>query len=188
MSSGARLTRSRPPEHPFDPRHIRGGADPIDRGGDLGVLGRDDLGGIRPIDLVPVVGGWVVGGSDHHGRRCPDQLGGERDQRCRCDLGEKDDFDPGARQDSGGVLGEPRLEGRASKPRTTGADGGPPALASKWSASPRLVRITTARFMRFDPGPTSPRIPAVPKVSEPPMARNSASPRPNQQGSAVARG
>ncbi len=85
---------------------------------------------------------------------------------------------PAAARTPAASSAKPRLEGRASKPRTTGADGGPPSLVSRWSASPRLVRITTARFMRFDPGPTSPRIPAVPKVSEPPMARNSASSSP----------
>ncbi len=63
-----------------------------------------------------------------------------------------------------------RLSGRASKPNATGFSGGPLCLVIRWSASPLVVRMTVARFIRPDPGPTSPRIPAVPKVRGSPIA------------------
>ena len=41
------------------------GRDCVDGRGDLGVGGRDDLGGVVEVELEAVVGGWVVAGRDH---------------------------------------------------------------------------------------------------------------------------
>ncbi len=62
----------------------------------------------------------------------------------------------------------------ASRPITTSPDPRP----FRWSARPAVVRMTTARFMRFDPASTLPRMPAVPNSRVPAIrsASSAASP------------
>ena len=57
-------------------------------------------------------------------------------------------------------------DGRASRPTTTYRWSGV-VVRSRYATSPAVVRMTTARFIRFDPPSTTPRIPAVPNASVP---------------------
>src|SRR5438552_1096085 len=51
---------------------------------------------------------------------------------------------------------------RPSRPTTTPRDATSGTFAFKYVASPAVVRMTTARFIRFGPAPMTPRRPAVP--------------------------
>ena len=65
------------------------------------------------------------------------------------------------------------LESRASRPTTTGP--GVPATRGGSRQDPCVARMTTARFIRFEPASTFPRSPAVPKASVPSMRSASSS-------------
>ena len=87
-------------------RQLVAAADGRDRGGDAGVVRRDDLRAVAPVDLVAVVLRRVVARGDHHAgarvRRGDRPRGGRRRPRSVREV----DAKPGATEHARGVLGE----------------------------------------------------------------------------------
>ena len=118
------------------------------------------------VDLVAVVLRRVVARGDHDAGVRAEVPDGEGEHRGRQRAGQDGDRDARRGDHGGGVAGEhvgvvPRVVARRR------ACGVPGTWSRRHAARPAAARITTARFIRFGPAPSSPRRPAVPNCSEP---------------------
>ena len=149
--------------------------------------GRHDLAAVAEIDLVAVVLRRVVAGRHHDAGVAAEVADREGQHRRGQPVGEHDGAAAGGRHDGGGVAGEdvgvvPRVvpdhDARRRSP-----------WACRYAVRPAAARITTERFIRCGPAPSSPRSPAVPNSSSPQnRSARSASASPSPARAAVDHG
>ena len=95
------------------------------------VIGRDHLGAVCGVDLVAVVGRWVVTGGDHHARGRPEMLDGKGGDGCRERAGDHADPHPRREGDIGDVDRELRRAVAGVAPDDEPADCGLGALVEQ---------------------------------------------------------
>ena len=147
--------------------HVGQGPDRLDAGRDLGVGRRHDLAAVAEVDLVAVVARRVVAGGHHHAGDAAELADREREQRGRQRAREHERAQAGPGHHLGGVAREHVGVVAGVVPdhdrRRRGRRPGP----CRYAASPAAARVTTTRFIRLEPAPSSPRSPAVPNSSVP---------------------